>query len=119
MHSHRDHQHSDEVHDHNNEGHAHIHTADTHCCSATNTAVEEVSQASKHSHSSNCCSSAKPDTSGNDSELEGLPSTGGQRYSWHIKGMDCPSCARKIENAVGGISGVEQARCCLLRKSWW
>ncbi|CNF02684.1 zinc/cadmium/mercury/lead-transporting ATPase [Yersinia nurmii] len=110
MHSHRDHQHSDEVHDHYNEGDEHIHTADTHCCSATNTAVEEVSHASKHSHSSSCCSSAKPDTSENESELEGLPSTGGQRYSWHIKGMDCPSCARKIENAVGGISGVDQAK---------
>ncbi|WP_380183165.1 zinc/cadmium/mercury/lead-transporting ATPase [Kalamiella sp. sgz302252] len=31
-------------------------------------------------------------------------------YSWQISGMDCPGCARKIENAVGQLAGVTQAR---------
>ncbi|ELU08549.1 hypothetical protein CAPTEDRAFT_51850, partial [Capitella teleta] len=30
--------------------------------------------------------------------------------SWGITGMDCPSCAAKIENAVKGLKGVTQAR---------
>lgn len=32
------------------------------------------------------------------------------RYSWIIAGMDCPSCAAKVENAVKGLEGVTQAR---------
>ena len=31
-------------------------------------------------------------------------------YRWRISGMDCPACARKIENAVGQLPGVAQAR---------
>lgn len=31
-------------------------------------------------------------------------------FSWLIRGMDCPSCARKIENAVGKLPEVNQAR---------
>ncbi|QPE17003.1 zinc/cadmium/mercury/lead-transporting ATPase [Providencia rettgeri] len=34
----------------------------------------------------------------------------GQRFSWVIRGMDCPSCANKIETAVGQISEVKQAK---------
>ena len=34
----------------------------------------------------------------------------GADYSWQIGGMDCPGCARKIENAVGQLQGVTQAR---------
>ncbi|EHZ6872445.1 zinc/cadmium/mercury/lead-transporting ATPase [Providencia rettgeri] len=34
----------------------------------------------------------------------------GQRFSWIIRGMDCPSCANKIETAVRQISEVKQAK---------
>lgn len=34
------------------------------------------------------------------------PASGHQRLSWQVAGMDCPSCARKIETAVGQIAGV-------------
>ena len=27
--------------------------------------------------------------------------------SWHVEGMDCPSCASKIETAVGRFGGAE------------
>lgn len=37
------------------------------------------------------------------------PLTGNQRFSWQVSGMDCPSCARKIENAVKNVPGVERA----------
>ncbi|ENG4183974.1 zinc/cadmium/mercury/lead-transporting ATPase [Providencia rettgeri] len=33
-----------------------------------------------------------------------------QRFSWIIRGMDCPSCANKIETAVRQISEVKQAK---------
>ncbi|EJD6376261.1 zinc/cadmium/mercury/lead-transporting ATPase [Providencia rettgeri] len=32
------------------------------------------------------------------------------RFSWIIRGMDCPSCANKIETAVKQISEVKQAK---------
>ena len=31
-------------------------------------------------------------------------------HSWIINGMDCPSCARKIETAVKKVTGVAEAR---------
>ncbi len=38
------------------------------------------------------------------------PAQGNSRHSWQVMGMDCPSCARKIETAVSRVSGVQQAR---------
>ncbi|WP_429153188.1 zinc/cadmium/mercury/lead-transporting ATPase [Aeromonas veronii] len=38
------------------------------------------------------------------------PAQGNSRHSWQVLGMDCPSCARKIETAVSRVSGVQQAR---------
>ncbi|USE37015.1 zinc/cadmium/mercury/lead-transporting ATPase [Endozoicomonas sp. SCSIO W0465] len=32
------------------------------------------------------------------------------QLTWLISGMDCPSCATKIENAVKGLTGVNRAR---------
>lgn len=34
----------------------------------------------------------------------------GTRYTWKIAGMDCAACARKVENAVRQIHGVNQAQ---------
>ncbi|MFE8046391.1 zinc/cadmium/mercury/lead-transporting ATPase [Brenneria goodwinii] len=33
-----------------------------------------------------------------------------RRFSWKISGMDCPNCARKVENAVRNLTGIEQAK---------
>ncbi|MDD9212246.1 zinc/cadmium/mercury/lead-transporting ATPase [Aeromonas dhakensis] len=38
------------------------------------------------------------------------PDQNSRRHSWQVLGMDCPSCARKIETAVSRVSGVQQAR---------
>ncbi|EKP0261774.1 zinc/cadmium/mercury/lead-transporting ATPase [Aeromonas sobria] len=38
------------------------------------------------------------------------PEQGNSRHSWQVLGMDCPSCARKIETAVSRVNGVLQAR---------
>ncbi len=35
---------------------------------------------------------------------------GGKRFSWIIRGMDCPSCAQKIEAAMRQIPEVKQAK---------
>ena len=34
----------------------------------------------------------------------------GTRYSWKVAGMDCAACARKVENAVRQVSGVNQVQ---------
>lgn len=34
----------------------------------------------------------------------------GARYSWKVAGMDCAACARKVENAVRQVSGVNQVQ---------
>ncbi|MFC5705849.1 zinc/cadmium/mercury/lead-transporting ATPase [Aeromonas eucrenophila] len=38
------------------------------------------------------------------------PEQNSRRHSWQVLGMDCPSCARKIETAVSRVAGVQQAR---------
>lgn len=34
----------------------------------------------------------------------------GSRYAWKVSGMDCAACARKVENAVRQVSGVNQVQ---------
>ncbi len=57
-----------------------------------------------------CCSGDNPSPGGDsDAESDGrAPDT--QQFRWQIAGMDCPSCARKIETAVQKLSQVQQAR---------
>lgn len=38
------------------------------------------------------------------------PEQDSRRHSWQVLGMDCPSCARKIETAVSRVAGVQLAR---------
>ena len=59
-------------------------------------------QEQKKCHSA-CCDSSQQ-------EAVITPEITGQRLSWKISGMDCPSCASKVENAVKNIDGVSQAR---------
>lgn len=49
-------------------------------------------------------------SSGNDADEESDRLAAGERYSWQISGMDCPSCARKIETAVSQLEAVNHAR---------
>ncbi len=76
------------------------------CCSSGQCAA---THASEHHHSSEACSVDKhaPELV---SEEVLPPPAGSQRFSWLIGGMDCPSCARKIENAVSAIPGVDSAK---------
>lgn len=38
------------------------------------------------------------------------PTDATQRYSWHVQGMDCAACARKVENAARQVDGVSLAQ---------
>ncbi len=42
-------------------------------------------------------------------ELPAHPGSG-QEYAWIVEGMDCAACARKVENAVNQVAGVNQAQ---------
>ncbi|MDE9558132.1 cation transporter, partial [Xenorhabdus bovienii] len=39
-----------------------------------------------------------------------LELTANQRFNWIIQGMDCPSCAGKIENAVNKLPEAKQVK---------
>ena len=36
--------------------------------------------------------------------------TSEERLSWRVQGMDCPSCAAKVEKAVARLPGVHSPR---------
>lgn len=79
-HGHAPHDHAHSEHDHDHAGHEHAHGS---CCSHDHTAPDDT---------------ALPELSGS------------QRYNWQVEGMDCPSCARKIETAVLKIAAVTRAK---------
>ncbi|UXJ04017.1 zinc/cadmium/mercury/lead-transporting ATPase [Morganella morganii] len=79
-HGHAPHDHAHSEHDHDHAGHEHAHGS---CCSHDHAALDDT---------------ALPELSGS------------QRYNWQVEGMDCPSCARKIETAVLKIAAVTQAK---------
>lgn len=112
------------------------HHHDSHCCDST-TPVSCCSTQTPHEHASRdgnespgdeepprgnchdqaCCSA--PLSPAHDHKHEHdmppadplvAPEQGNSRHSWQVLGMDCPSCARKIETAVSRVSGVQQAR---------
>lgn len=113
MHSHSEHQHSADTHSHCGCGHTHA-KKQTGCSSqqTANTSNDSTVSVSEHSHhEGGCCSQSLTDEGDEESDrlATALPS-GSQRFSWQVKGMDCPSCARKIENAVSSLIGVENVK---------
>ncbi|MCS3432786.1 Zn(II)/Cd(II)/Pb(II) translocating P-type ATPase ZntA [Klebsiella sp. BIGb0407] len=53
-----------------------------------------------------CCTGSDSRTSPEENTV--LDSS--DRYSWHVEGMDCAACARKVENAVKTIPDVQQVQ---------
>ena len=113
MHTHKEHQHQEHQHDHSC-GCGHDHATTQHGCSSEKSALGESavhSHEKAHEHGASCCSSDGPDDADEESDrLAAAPPSGSQRFSWKVTGMDCPSCAKKIENAVTSIPGVDSAR---------
>ncbi|WP_299131414.1 zinc/cadmium/mercury/lead-transporting ATPase [uncultured Vibrio sp.] len=69
------------------------------CCSS--------SAAASSSSGDDCCGS---DSGEEDSQSSTLSLDAQFSKSWLVAGMDCPACARKIENAISNIDGVIQAK---------
>ncbi len=113
MHTHQEHHHQEHNHDHGC-GCGHDHAKTQHGCCGEKTAAGENhthSRETTHEHGASCCSSDGHDDPDEESDrLAAAPPSGSQRFSWQVTGMDCPSCAKKIENAVTSIPGVDSAR---------
>lgn len=94
------------------------------CCSSQSSPT--------HNHSTSCCSSSSNTTSvqaegtvatsasgctdgccsGESSADDDEPAIGRSQYqqSWQVAGMDCPSCARKIETALQKVTDIVDAK---------
>ena len=57
-----------------------------------------------------CCESNSSPGTEADAAEESDRRDAGYPFSWQVRGMDCPGCARTIETAVRQISGVTDAR---------
>ena len=57
-----------------------------------------------------CCSSASAPPGGESDTESDRHKPGIQQFRWQIAGMDCPTCARKIETAVQKLPQVQNAR---------
>ncbi|USV58228.1 zinc/cadmium/mercury/lead-transporting ATPase [Aeromonas encheleia] len=71
------------------------------CCSQSPSHDHEHEHEHKHKHHAEAAEASEP---------LGAPEQHSRRHSWQVLGMDCPSCARKIETAVSRVPGVQQAR---------
>lgn len=95
-------------------GHSHSKTQHG-CCSDKPASQDSHVSSVSSSEGDSCCSGGHCHDDGADEDEHPSaapltpPPIGSQRFSWKIRGMDCPSCAKKIETAVGGIPGVERA----------
>ncbi|NQZ93071.1 MAG: zinc/cadmium/mercury/lead-transporting ATPase [Moritella sp.] len=70
---------------------------------------DEHHSTSASSSSDSCCAhSESNDITADDEEPESRSLTA--RLSWLVTGMDCPSCARKVEKAVQALPQVKQCR---------
>ncbi|MBY7813098.1 zinc/cadmium/mercury/lead-transporting ATPase [Vibrio fluvialis] len=78
-------------------------------CSASPT-IQSIHPAGATNSEGGCCSSSR--CSGADGPDEDEPAGGTSTYkqSWRVVGMDCPSCARKIETAVNQLTDIVDAR---------
>ncbi|EEP90873.1 zinc/cadmium/mercury/lead-transporting ATPase [Yersinia kristensenii] len=113
MHSHSEHQHSTDTQSQCGCGHSHA-KKQTGCSNqqATKASNDSTNSVSEHSHQEgDCCSQSHADEGDEESDRLALATpSGSQRFSWQVKGMDCPSCARKIENAVSSLSDIENVK---------
>ncbi len=95
------------------------------CCSETPTQKAKPTHqcCDNHQQASSCCSQQSTSQCGcehqgshssadpNQEDDDPDPSSSTLlTHTWHLLGMDCPSCARKIESAVSRVRGVEQAQ---------
>ncbi|PWC15394.1 zinc/cadmium/mercury/lead-transporting ATPase [Brenneria corticis] len=108
MHSHQHHQHGAEkpacCHKHARQSSQ----AEKSCCAVKRAsgAVANTGRGPERSGAESGDNADSDDPDGGDSDRP----AGHRRFSWKVSGMDCPSCARKVENAVKNLTGIEQAK---------
>ncbi|HIB8307140.1 TPA: zinc/cadmium/mercury/lead-transporting ATPase [Serratia marcescens] len=113
MHNQQNHNHQEHHHAEGGCGCNHSHSKTQHGCSSEpkNAAAQAEHAHHHHDHGdSGCCTAAPDDPDEESDRLAAAPPSGSQRFSWKVTGMDCPSCAKKIENAVTALPGVDSAR---------
>ncbi|WON77149.1 zinc/cadmium/mercury/lead-transporting ATPase [Serratia sp. UGAL515B_01] len=112
MHTHKEHTHQEHSNKERGCGCTHDHAKTQHgCCSEKAPEVGSRTHEMANEHSAHCCNGEEHEDLDEESDrLADSPPSGNQRFSWKITGMDCPSCAKKIENAVTSIPGVSSAR---------
>ncbi|MFD2438524.1 heavy-metal-associated domain-containing protein [Modicisalibacter luteus] len=62
-----------------------------------------------------CCQSSCCGSQVANSEAESAPAD--DMLSWHVEGMDCPSCVTKVRGAVERLPGVADVRVSLMRET--
>ncbi|EYU16759.1 zinc/cadmium/mercury/lead-transporting ATPase [Photorhabdus aegyptia] len=95
-----------------NKNSAHQHNHQHGSCCATTACSDQAKKVSEHLHNhehGKACSH-KHSHSHDTQETQAPELLASQRFSWVVNGMDCPSCARKIETAVSKIPEVKQAK---------
>ncbi|QBX67436.1 MULTISPECIES: zinc/cadmium/mercury/lead-transporting ATPase [Serratia] len=112
MTNHEKHNHQEHHHAEGGCGCNHSHSKTQHGCSSEKqSAASHSGHAHTHDHGAGGCSTDGHEDPDEESDrLAAAPLSGSRRYSWKVTGMDCPSCAKKIENAVTALPGVDNAR---------
>ncbi|MEQ1964043.1 zinc/cadmium/mercury/lead-transporting ATPase [Xenorhabdus khoisanae] len=95
--------HKQSQHDHHETGHNHSHENHDKIHSHKHSHEHEHTHKHNGAHCSHDHAHAVQDTSP-------LELTANQRFNWIIQGMDCPSCAGKIENAVKKLPEAKQVK---------
>ncbi|CAM3862265.1 zinc/cadmium/mercury/lead-transporting ATPase [Parendozoicomonas haliclonae] len=76
--------------------------------SSIENSCDSAPTSSEHSSDGGGCCSVSDDGDP-ESEVSTL-STSKASHSWHIAGIDCPSCIKKVETALARVHGVKTAR---------
>ncbi|MGV8003461.1 zinc/cadmium/mercury/lead-transporting ATPase [Photorhabdus temperata subsp. temperata] len=97
------------MHSNKNNTHQHRHQHGS-CCGST-ACTTQAKTVSEHLHNEHDESYSHEHNHFHDVQETQAPElVANQRFSWIVNGMDCPSCARKIETAVSKIPEVKQAK---------
>ncbi|EKO3917143.1 zinc/cadmium/mercury/lead-transporting ATPase [Vibrio fluvialis] len=78
-------------------------------CSAS-PKIQSIHPAGATNSEGGCCSSSSCSGADGPDEDESAGGTSTYKQSWRVVGMDCPSCARKIETAVNQLTDIVDAR---------
>ncbi|WP_110416355.1 zinc/cadmium/mercury/lead-transporting ATPase [Vibrio harveyi] len=79
------------------------------CCAPAKPTLN-ITQASVVGSEGSCCSSGGCSSESTEDEGPAEPLESSIRHSWLVSGMDCPSCAQKLEKAITSVEGVTNAK---------